>query len=71
MSFQDLRVGMSEPEAENQRRLDTLSSMLVELHRLQNVRLGKQLPDHLSEVSKPSDEETDLGKVYTYVTEID
>jgi len=48
-------------EVESQRRLDNLSSMLAELHRLQNSRLGSQLPEHLSDVSKPSDEESALG----------
>jgi hypothetical protein len=48
-------------EAESQRRLDNLAAMLAELQRLQNVRLGSRLPDHLTDVPNPSDEERELG----------
>lgn len=52
---------MNSVEAENQRRLDHLSELLAELHRIQNERLSSRLPEYLGDISKPSDQETALG----------
>ena len=54
-----------QPDSESQRLLDRVSELITSLHQLQNTRLNSQPPTHLSDVSGPSAEETELGNLHT------
>jgi bromodomain-containing protein 7/9 len=51
----------SGPVSESQRRLDHLSTLIAELHRMQNARLSQQMSSHLGQAAGPSAEETELA----------
>jgi len=52
------------PKPESQRLLDRVSELIASLYQAQNARLGSQPPTHLSDVSGPSPEESDLGNFH-------
>ena len=52
------------PKPESQRLLDRVSELIASLHQVQNARLGSQPPTHLSDISGPSPEESDLGNFH-------
>ena len=55
-----------QPKSESQRLLDRVSDLISSLHHVQNTRLSSQPPDHLSDVSGPSSEESELGNFHQF-----
>jgi len=52
------------PKSESQQLLDRVSELIASLHEVQNARLSSPPPAHLSDVSGPTPEETDLGNFH-------
>jgi len=59
-----------QPKPESQRLLDRVSELIASLHQAQNARLSSQPPAHLSDVSSPSPEETNLGNLRSVFTSV-
>jgi len=53
-----------QPKSESQRMLDRVSELITSLHEVQNARLSRQPPTHLSDISGPSPEESELGNLH-------
>ncbi|KAG5680412.1 hypothetical protein PVAND_009920 [Polypedilum vanderplanki] len=65
-SFEKVIHGNATESVNNlQNKLDTTSSLLEQLHHVQNERLSAPLPQHLSLVQQPNNQETDLADQIT------
>jgi len=56
------------PKSESQRLLDRVSELISSLHQVQNARLSSQPPAHLTDVTSPSPEESNLGNFLCFIS---